>query len=87
MLDELLAEKEVAPQVADCIASITNLNRLQTFALEDFLDKIDLILKLIVSNRQDTQEAYAMSAKLHEVAQTLNSLVNYFVPDGKKYNA
>lgn len=87
MLDELLADKEVAPQVADCIASITNLNRLQTFALEDFLDKIDLILKLIVSNRQDTQEAYAMSAKLHEVAQTLNTLVNYFVPDGKKYNA
>jgi PAS domain S-box-containing protein len=87
LLETLLADSAVPPETRDCLASITNLNRLQTFALEDFLDKIDLILKLIVSNRQDTQEAYAMSAKLHEVAQTLNSLVNYFVPDGKKYNA
>ena len=71
----------------DCVASINNLNRLQTFALEDFLDKIDLILKLIVSNRQDTQEAYAMSASLHDVSQKLNELVHYFVPEGKRYNA
>lgn len=86
-LSALLPNDGSQQAASDCVASITNLNRLQTFALEDFLDKIDSILKLIVSNRQDTQEAYAMSARLHQVSQTLNELVNYFVPEGKKYNA
>lgn len=87
LLSTLLPDDGSQQDASECVASITNLNRLQTFALEDFLDKIDSILKLIVSNRQDTQEAYAMSASLHQVAQTLNELVNYFVPEGKRYNA
>lgn len=87
LLSTLLPDDGSQKDASECVASITNLNRLQTFALEDFLDKIDSILKLIVANRQDTQEAYAMSASLHQVSQTLNELVNYFVPEGKRYNA
>jgi hypothetical protein len=87
LLSTLLPDDGSQQDASECVASITNLNRLQTFALEDFLDKIDSILKLIVANRQDTQEAYAMSASLHQVSQTLNELVNYFVPEGKRYNA
>ena len=87
LLSTLLPDDGSQQDASECVASITNLNRLQTFALEDFLDKIDSILKLNVANRQDTQEAYAMSASLHQVSQTLNELVNYFVPEGKRYNA
>lgn len=57
---------------------IVNLSHLQTFALEDFVGKIDGILDLVVENRQDTQEAYAMSEQLQSAAHQMNELVSYF---------
>lgn len=73
-------------KLTECVEHVSNLNKLQTYALEDFLEKIDQILELIMSNRQETQEAYVMSARLHEVAGQLNLLVSYFVPEGRAYN-
>ncbi|WP_174875101.1 methyl-accepting chemotaxis protein [Vogesella oryzae] len=73
-------------ELVGCVEHVTNLNKLQTYALEDFLEKIDQILELIMFSRQETQEAYVMSARLHEVAGQLNSLVSYFVPEGRAYN-
>lgn len=80
------AQLKTDTPLTDCVENVANLNKLQTYALEDFLEKIDQILELIMSNRQETQEAYVMSARLHEIAGQLNSLVSYFVPEGRAYN-
>ena len=60
------------------IDKIGNLLHLQSFALEDFVGKIDQILDLVVDNRQDTQQAYAMSEHLEAAAHQMNELVSYF---------
>mgnify|MGYP002777239649 CR=1 FL=1 len=64
--------------VQEELDKIVNLSHLQTFALEDFVGKIDQILDLVVENRQDTQEAYAMSEHLQAAAHQMNELVSYF---------
>lgn len=57
---------------------VANLVRLQAFALEDFLTKIDQLSDLVMENRQDTHEAYAMSERLQKAANHMNELVSYF---------
>lgn len=73
-----------APDAAGWVAlqetvdQVANLVRLQTFAQEDFLQKIDQLSDLVMENRQETHEAYAMSERLEEVANHMNELVSYF---------
>lgn len=62
----------------ETVDQVANLVRLQTFAQEDFLQKIDQLSDLVMENRQETHEAYAMSERLQEVANHMNELVSYF---------
>lgn len=63
---------------AELVARIENAIRLQSFAFEDFLARVDQLAELVVDNRQDTQAAYAMSERLQDAAGHLNELVSYF---------
>ncbi len=65
-------------EATELIERIENAIRLQSFAFEDFLARIEQIGDLVVNNRQDTQAAYAMSEMLQEAANNLNGLVSYF---------
>ncbi|HJW03466.1 MAG TPA: PAS domain-containing methyl-accepting chemotaxis protein [Azospira sp.] len=65
-------------EVLSLIERIENSIRLQSFAFEDFLGRIEQISELVVDNRQDTQGAYAMSECLQSAADHLNELVSYF---------
>ncbi len=65
-------------EIQEKLAQVTNLVRLQTFAQEDCLQKIDQLSDLVMENRQETHEAYSMSERLEEVANHMNELVSYF---------
>jgi aerotaxis receptor len=62
------------------LEKIENALRLQTFAFEDFLNRIEAIAELVVNNREDTQSAYALSEQLQQAADELYGLVAYFSP-------
>ena len=78
LLGEGLPGAEGLPALQEEVDRVANLVRLQTFALEDFLTKIDQISDLVMENRQDTHEAYAMSERLQKAANHMNELVSYF---------
>ena len=83
MLTSLKALAVAPPQdeqgeLPTLIERIENSIRLQSFAFDDFLGRIEQISELVVDNRQDTQGAYAMSECLQSAADHLNELVSYF---------
>jgi len=62
------------------LEEIINFNQLQIYTNEDFSNKIMQLSELGVANWSETQDAYAISVKLHTISNQLNELVGYFSP-------
>lgn len=71
-------------ELQEAHAKVANICLLQSFALDDFTQKIDAILDLIGKNRADTQEAYAMSEQLQATARRMHELAQYFVSPSQR---
>ncbi len=66
------------PDFGDRMGQVFNLIEVQSFMLDDFQQKIDQLLDLVMENRNQSQASYGLSQRLKAVAQQLHELVSAY---------